>query len=184
MSTILSKIVGMSTTKPTTTGTEPSNHDTSGPDDVQWLDPREQAAWRSFVTGARRLFDRLDTDLKVHGLSHDDYGVLVALSEAPDRRLRMAELAEVSVESRSRLTHHVGRLESRGLVRREACPSDRRGAFAVLTDGGQRLMDETAVHHVRGVRRHLIDQLSDEELAVIGAAFARIDTHLLDDPPD
>ena len=178
MSTTLARISNMSAPTSPSTASPPAN---SEPDDaVGWLDPTEQTAWRAFVSGARRLFDRLDSDLKVHGLSHDDYGLLVALSEAPDQRMRMAELAEASVESRSRLTHHVGRLESRGLVRREACPSDRRGSFAILTEGGRALMDETAPHHVRGVRRHLLDQVSAEELAVIGKAFARVDAHLLD----
>ena len=102
--------------------------------DVRWLGDEEQQAWRGFIGGARRLFERLDADLKAHGLTHDDYSVLVALSEAPDRQLRMAELADQAVESRSRRTHHVSRLEQRGLVERTTCPTDRRGSFAVLTD--------------------------------------------------
>ncbi|MBX3284727.1 MAG: MarR family transcriptional regulator [Acidimicrobiales bacterium] len=144
-------------------------------DDVRWLSDDEQRAWRAFVNGTRRLLDRLERDLKAHGLSHDDYGVLVALSEADGGRLRMADLADQSVESRSRLSHHIGRMETAGLVRREQCPEDRRGFFAVLTDEGRALMDETAPHHVAGVRAHFLDQLEPAELDVIGTAFARID---------
>ena len=119
---------------------------------VRWLTDQEQRAWRAYINGTRRLLDRLERDLKVHGLSHDDYGVLVALSESEGGRLRMAELADQSVESRSRLSHHIGRMEAAGLVRREQCPNDRRGFFAVLTPEGRALMEETAPHHVAGVR--------------------------------
>ncbi len=148
-----------------------------GPD-VRWLSHEEQQAWRHFIAGSRRLLDRLERDLKAHGLSHDDYGVLVALSEADGGRLRMAELADQSVESRSRLSHHIGRLEAKGLVRRESCPDDRRGFFAVLTDSGRARMEETAPVHVAGVRAHFLDQLDGDELATIAAAFARVDEAL------
>jgi len=149
--------------------------DTTSPDPVRWLSESEQRAWRSFINGSRRLLDRLERDLKTHGISHDDYGVLVALSESEGGRLRMAELADQSVESRSRLSHHIGRMESKGLVQRESCPGDRRGFFAVLTEAGRALMQETAPHHVAGVRAHFLDQVTPEELAVIATAFARID---------
>lgn len=121
---------------------------------------------------------RLEQDLKVHGLAHDDYGLLVALSEAPDDRLRMADLADRLVESRSRLSHHIGRLEARGLVTREACPSDKRGLFAVLTQQGRSLIEETAPHHVTGVRDWFLDQVTPPELAAIASAFGRIDAVL------
>ena len=142
--------------------------------DVAWLSDHEQLAWRHFMTGSRRLMDSLERDLKTHGLSHDDYGVLVGLSEAPEGRLRMAGLAELSVESRSRLSHHIGRMEAKGLVRRESCPNDRRGSFAVITAEGRAVMEETAPHHVAGVRTHFLDQVKPEELAVIATVFARI----------
>jgi len=146
---------------------------------VRWLSADEQAAWRSFITGTRRLMDRLDQDLKAQGLNHDDYGVLVALSETEGDRMRMAELADHSVESRSRLSHHIGRLEARGLVARETCPEDRRGSFAVLTSEGRATIEAVAPHHVEGVRHHFLDRLTPEELAVIGTAMARIDASLL-----
>ena len=142
---------------------------------TEWLTTTEQQAWRAFINGSRRLMERLERDLKTHGLSHDDYGVLVVLSEREDGRLRMSELADLSVESRSRLSHHIGRMEAKGLVSRESCPTDRRGAWAVLTDKGRVLMQETAPHHVAGVRAHFLDQVQPDELCAIAAAFTRID---------
>lgn len=142
---------------------------------VPWLDEGEQLAWRNFLNGSRRLQERLDQHLKTHGLNNDDYGVLVALSKADGERLRMAELAERLVQSRSRLSHHIARLEARQLVEREACADDRRGQFAILTAEGRRVMEATAPHHVKGVREHFLDHLSRAELAVLGDVFARID---------
>ena len=135
-------------------------------DDVRWLTADEQASWRRFVAGSARLLDQLDADLKVHGLSHDDYAVLVALSEADGDRLRMSELADRVVESRSRLSHHIGRMEARGLVERTPCPEDRRGYWAGLTDAGRDAIEATAPHHVRGVRAWFLDHLDTDELAV------------------
>ena len=143
--------------------------------EVRWLDDGEQLAWRNFLNGTRRLQERLDQDLKAHGLNNEDYGVLVALSEADGQRVRMAELAAHLVQSRSRLSHHIARLEGRHLVGREACPDDRRGQFAILTAEGRRVMETTAPHHVKGVREHFLDHISAEELAVLGEVFARID---------
>ncbi|MEO6989548.1 MAG: MarR family transcriptional regulator [Aquihabitans sp.] len=147
--------------------------------ETKWLDDAEQQAWRSFVNGARRLLGQLDAELKVSGISHDDYGVLVLLSEAPDDRLRMSDLADGVVESRSRLSHHISRLEKRGLVVREACPEDGRGSWAVLTTEGRALMERVAPHHVAGVRRWFLDQISAEQLSTIGDAFSTIDRGLL-----
>ena len=127
------------------------------------------------MAGSRRLVARLERDLKAQGLTHDDYAVLVQLSEAPDERLRMSALAERSVESRSRLSHHVGRLEQRGLVERASCPDDRRGSWAVLTPAGRKLMEAVAPHHVSGVREHFLDHVSPDELQLIGEVFDRID---------
>jgi len=152
-----------------------ATEDTVSTDDVRWLSDDEQVAWRAFINGSRRLMERLERDLKTHGLSHDDYGVLVVLSERPEGRLRMSELADLSVESRSRLSHHIGRMEANGLVARESCPTDRRGSWAVLTDKGRALMEETSRHHVAGVRAYFLDQVRPEELCMIASAFGRID---------
>lgn len=141
---------------------------------VPWLTDTEQTAWRAFLTGSRRLLEALDADLKAQGLTHDDYGVLVALSESDGGRLRMAELADLSVESRSRLSHHIGRLEKRDLVARETCPDDRRGTWAVLTPDGRATIEAVAPHHVAGVREYFLDKVSPEELATIATAFSRV----------
>ncbi len=146
--------------------------------ETRWLNPDEQAAWRSFITGARRLTERLGQELKAMGLGHDDYGVLVALSESPDDRMRMAELADHSVESRSRLSHHIGRLEAKGFVERQTCPEDRRGTWAVLTPAGRTMIEAVAPHHVEGVRRHLLDHVSTEELEVLRRVFDRVNDAL------
>lgn len=142
---------------------------------VRWLDADEQRAWRSIIRGTRRLFEHIDRDLKPLGLTGEDYGLLVAISESEGGRLRMAELADVSAQSRSRLSHHVGRLEKRGLVVRASCEEDRRGQWAMLTPEGQQLLETAAPHHVAGVRQHLLDHLSPEELAMLGNVFGRLD---------
>jgi DNA-binding MarR family transcriptional regulator len=127
---------------------------------VPWLSEDEQRAWRSFVAATRLLFDQLDRELQRDaGMTHADYEILVRLSEAPTGSLRMGELAERTGSSRSRLSHAVAGLERDGWVRRESCPTDRRGAVAVLTAKGARALRDAAPGHVRGVRRHLFDQL-------------------------
>lgn len=152
-----------------------------GMDDVPWLTDEEQAAWRAFISGAHRLLARLDADLKSEGVAHDDYGVLVALSEADGDRLRMSELADKVVESRSRLSHHVARMEARGLVARTRCPEDRRGSWAELTPAGRSAIEAAAPHHVEGVRRWFLDHAEPGELDAVRALFARIDAALLDE---
>jgi DNA-binding MarR family transcriptional regulator len=142
---------------------------------VRWLTDDEQQAWRSIIRGTRHLIARLDHDLKPLGLTGEDYGVLVSLSEADGQRLRMAELAATSAQSRSRLSHHIKRLESRGLVVRESCEEDRRGQFATLTPTGRQLLELAAPHHVAGVREHLLDHLSADDLAILGEVFGRLD---------
>jgi DNA-binding MarR family transcriptional regulator len=129
---------------------------TSGP----WLSDDEQRTWRSFLGATRLLFEQLDRELQRDaGITHADYEILVRLSEAPDRSLRMGELAERTGSSRSRLSHAVAGLEGDGWVRRERCPTDGRGAVAVLTEKGAAALRDAAPGHVRGVRRHVFDQL-------------------------
>lgn len=144
-------------------------------DGTRWLDADEEAAWRSLLEGATRLFERLDHELRDGcGMSLDDYEVLVHLSEAPARRLRMNELADVLLHSRSRLTYRVDRLEAAGLVRRERCEDDRRGLFAVLTDEGADALEAAAPTHVEGVRAHLVDRLGPDRLAAVGEALGEV----------
>jgi DNA-binding MarR family transcriptional regulator len=131
----------------------------------RWLDARQQRAWRSFLTASRLLHAQLDRELQHDsGMPHTYYEILVRLSEAPGRVLRMSELADASESSRSRLSHAVTRLEEAGWVIRESCPTDRRGAFARLTDEGFTALVAAAPSHVASVRRLLIDRLTDEQL--------------------
>jgi DNA-binding MarR family transcriptional regulator len=99
-----------------------------------------------------------------------DYEILVELSEAPLRRMRMTELAERTAQSRSRLSHQVNRMENRDLVSREGCEGDKRGTFAVLTARGAATIEEVAPHHVASVREHFIDRLDPAELAALAGA--------------
>lgn len=125
-----------------------------------WLDQGEQEVWRRLLAAEARLRDRLDRDLREgHGLSLGDYDVLVHLSEAPGRCLRMSELADRLLLSRSGLTRRVDGLVREGWVARRACPDDRRGSLAELTDLGFEVLRHAAVTHVAGVRRYLVDAL-------------------------
>jgi DNA-binding MarR family transcriptional regulator len=133
---------------------------------TRWLDDDEQRTWRAFLSASRLLFDRLDRELQRDaGMPHAYYEILVRLSESPDRSARMSELADATLSSRSRMSHAVARLEAAGWVRRDECPTDRRGAIAVLTDEGFAALAAAAPGHVEGVRTHLFDQLSPEQLA-------------------
>jgi len=139
---------------------------------ARWLDSEQQATWRAFLSGTTRLFDRLDRDLRVHhGISLPEYEILVRLSEATRRRLRMAELASSLAHSRSRVTHTVSRLERLGAVVREACTTDGRGVEAVLTDTGWQLLVAAAPVHVAGVREHFVDRVDPQDFAAVGRAF-------------
>jgi len=140
-----------------------------------WLDADEQVAWRGILAGSVRLVDQLDRDLRTaHGLSLADYEILVHLSEAPDGRLRMAELAEAALLSRSRLTHRVDRLVAADLVRREPCPTDKRGWFAVLTPAGRGRLVAAAPTHVAGVREYLVDRVDRAALDAAGRALRAV----------
>lgn len=141
----------------------------------QWLDDDEMQAWRSLVVVSSRLFEQLDAELRhEHDLSLADYEILSNLSEAPCTRLRMSQLADRAMVSRSRLTHHVTRMEAEGLVAREACPTDRRGAFAVLTAAGRARVEEAAPTHVAGVRRLFVDRLPDPVVRTVADALTEV----------
>jgi DNA-binding MarR family transcriptional regulator len=144
----------------------------------RWLSPDEQLAWRATIQLSQLLMRQLDRDLNAHGLSVHDYEILVVLSEAPDQRLRMTELADATSQSRSRLSHQVSRMENRGLVRRDDCEGDKRGTFAVLTADGMAAIERVAPHHVENVRRHFIDRLSPHQLEEIKDAFGPVVDYL------
>ncbi|GAA4637520.1 MarR family transcriptional regulator [Actinoallomurus vinaceus] len=141
----------------------------------RWLDAAQQRDWRAYIEGSVRLADLLDRDLKSkHGLSTAEYEILVRLSEAPDRRLRMAELAEFASQSRSRLSHTVARLECKGLVARGTCGADKRGVNAELTDEGFALLERAARDHVATVREFFIDVIDPDDLKAVGRAFGAV----------
>ena len=144
----------------------------------RWLTPDEQQAWRATVHLSQLLMRQLDRDLNAHGLNGHDYEILVELSEAPEHRLRMTELADATSQSRSRLSHQISRMENRGLVRRDDCEGDKRGTFAVLTSEGVAAIERVAPHHVENVRRHFIDRLSPRQLEEIRDAFAPVVEYL------
>jgi len=133
----------------------------------RWLTDEEQRAWRAYIQLAQLLMRQLDRDLHPFGLSMHDYEILVELSEATRNRLRMTELADRTAQSRSRLSHQVSRMESRGLVVREGCEGDKRGTFAVLTELGSATIGRVAPHHVASVRRHFIDGLAADGLGAL-----------------
>jgi DNA-binding MarR family transcriptional regulator len=150
---------------------------------TRWLSEDEQRSWRAWLSASILLQDRLSRDMQAqHGLTMADYEILVRLSEIPDRRMRMSELAEVTLSSRSRLSHQIDRMEKAGLICRQSCEDDRRGAYAVMTDEGWRTLVAAAPDHVDSVRRHLVDQLSPEDFAALGAACRRVADHLEADP--
>jgi DNA-binding MarR family transcriptional regulator len=135
----------------------------------------ELDAWRSFLRAHAKVTRVLDAELAAEcDLPLGSYEVLLHLNEAPDRRLRMTDLADRVVLSRSGLTRLVDRLERDALIRRESCPSDARGTNAVLTDAGYERLRAAAPVHLRGVREHLLDLLTEDELAVVAAAFGRV----------
>jgi DNA-binding MarR family transcriptional regulator len=147
---------------------------------TRWLSDDEQAAWRAWVAASLLLPDRLSRDLQDEaGISLADYEILVYLSESPDRRLRMSELADRTLSSRSRLSHQVDRLTDAGFVDREPCSEDRRGYFAVLTPGGWDFLVASAPTHVASVREHLVDVLTPDEFAELGRLCAKVTERLL-----
>ena len=149
--------------------------------DTRWLDDDEQRTWRAFLTAQRLLFDRLERQLQRDaGLPHAYYEILVRLSEAPDRTLRMSQLADSSLSSRSRLSHAVARLEAAGWVRRRACAEDRRGAFAELTPEGMAKLEEAAPGHVDAVRTDLFDALDRDQQRALQEISDALVEHLSD----
>ncbi|MEV6169394.1 MarR family transcriptional regulator [Streptomyces sp. NPDC051954] len=147
---------------------------TSAPEQKQageprWLTPEEQRTWRFYVHATYLLEDHLDRQLQRDaGMPHIYYGLLVSLAESPGRRLRMTELAMTAKITRSRLSHAVARLEKNGWVRREDCPSDKRGQFAVLTEAGVEELRRTAPGHVEAVRQALFDRLTPQQQKSLG----------------
>ncbi len=146
----------------------------SGSEEPRWLSDSEQDHWRAYLRGSRYLEEALDRDLQTHGLQLTEYEILSMLSESEGGRLRMSELADLVVQSRSRLTHTAARLEKRGWVERQSCLSDRRGVELVLTDDGWERLNTMAKAHVESVRRHLLDVMAPGEFAALGVAMGKV----------
>ncbi|VEG29855.1 transcriptional repressor MprA [Actinomyces howellii] len=139
------------------------------------LDAVEMAAWRAFLTTSTAVTARLNQELMAaQGISMHEYEILVRLSEAPEHRLRMSVLAETMAHSRSRLTHTVGRLEKEGYVLRAACADDRRGVHCELTQEGLAFLRQAAPVHLEGVRRHVIDRLSRDQLLALSSILSAL----------
>jgi DNA-binding MarR family transcriptional regulator len=144
---------------------------------VTWLDQGEQRAWRAFLRLQGQLSARLNRQLQSEsGLSLADYEVLVQLSEAPEGRLRPYALQRALQWEQSRLSHHLGRMQRRGLVAREECADDGRGTLITLTDAGRSAIQAAAPGHVAAVRRLLFDALTADDVA----ALERLTTRVLD----
>ena len=138
---------------------------------------RGLAAWRSFLEAHARVSEVLARELREsEGLPLSWYDVMVQLSEADDHELRMQELADAVLLSKSGLTRLVDRMEEAGLVRRRRCPDDRRGTLAQLTEAGYERLRATAPTHLQGIQEHFVDVLTDEEAEVLERALRRIAT--------
>jgi DNA-binding MarR family transcriptional regulator len=142
---------------------------------TRWLSEEEQRTWRLFLQACESVFAATDAQLmRDSGLPHGYYEILVHLSEAPNRALRMTQLARASTYSKSRLSHAVARLEERGWVQRRDCATDRRGQIAQLTDEGFAVLAAAAPGHVDQVRRSLMDVLTPEQMGHLGEISAAI----------
>lgn len=151
-------------------------------EEVRWLTEREEHAWRSLQFMQMRVEGELARQLMDSaGLSYPDYVVLVALTDQPDGRMRLFALAEVLGWEKSRVSHQIRRMAERGLVRKEKCPSDLRGAFGVVTEAGRKQIEAAAPGHVAAVRRLVIDRLTPSELDAVGRAADIVLNGLVDE---
>ena len=163
-------------------GEEESYHEPMT-DEVRWLDAKQQGAWQHVINLISTLPFALHRDLQNDaGLSLQDYDVMARITDMPGKRARISELGRALHWEKSRLSHHLTRMQKRGLVRREECPDDARGALVSLTDDGWAAVEAAAPGHVRLVRELVFDQLSKAEVASLSSILAkvltRLDTHL------
>ncbi|SNR41954.1 DNA-binding transcriptional regulator, MarR family [Haloechinothrix alba] len=149
--------------------------------DPRWLTEHEQRAWRGYLDMHARLTARLHRDLQADsGLSLSDFDVLVQLTDRDDERARVLELAQALQWEKSRLSHHLARMERRGLVERQECPDDARGAFIALTAQGRRTIEQAAPQHVNTVRDLVFDQLTAEQVDTLLAISTQVQARLDD----
>jgi DNA-binding MarR family transcriptional regulator len=138
----------------------------------------ELATWRALIDITNELRRILGTDLQETGLSPGDYQVLLALSEAERRRLRSSDLAAIIDWERSRLSHHLGRMEQRGLIRRHPCALDSRGAEVALTEDGVRMFRGATAPHMRSIKRHFADALTPQQFEALSGVLQALREHL------
>lgn len=142
--------------------------------EITWLTADQQQVWRSWLAASAAINEHLNEELRPYGLDLGEYEILVRLSEAPGRQLRMSELAMSVRQSRSRLTHAVSRLEKKGIVTRTNCPLDGRGVIAHLTDSGFEHLDAAAHAHVRSVREAFVDVVDPDDFEALGRAMTAV----------
>lgn len=150
---------------------------------MRWLTPEEQRAWRGFVRLHERLGGRLGRMLQSESrVSPADFAVLVNLTDSPEGRQRYQDLARALEWEKSRMSHHIARMAARGMVVREECPEDGRGAFVVITDAGRAAIDAAAPRHVEAVRELFMDHVTPAELRVLTEISERVIRELDENP--
>ena len=143
---------------------------------THWLTDEQQTSWRTFMFAQRRLNAALARQLLTDSdLSIPDFEVLVLLTDVPDGKLRITDMAQALDWERSRLSHHLKRMGQRGLIGRADCDDDGRGSYAVVTDEGRRVIEAAAPGHVNAVRHMVVDALGASELATLAKLAAKID---------
>lgn len=164
---------------PVTRTEHPGDLREQGSAEPRWLGDTEQLAWRNLIEGIELLLFMLDKELRAaHHLALSEYELLVRLSEQPEYTMRMAHLADEVAVSRSRLTHIVSRMETRGLLRRDPIAEDGRGVNCCMTEAGAEMLRATAPVHVAGVRAHLIDLLNEREIETMKDIFLKVNAHM------
>ncbi len=156
---------------------DPQEH---GPATPERLTEQELSVWRSLLDTTTELRRLLSAQLQEVELSPGDYSVLLALTESSERTLRSSELADAIDWERSRLSHHLGRMERRGLLRRDECPGDNRGALIVLTDDGAGALRRASGPHLRAVKHYFADALNTDQVENLGDVLGTIRAHLDD----
>jgi DNA-binding MarR family transcriptional regulator len=150
---------------------------------VRWLTPEEQRAWRGFVRLHERLGGRLGRLLQSESkVSPADFAVLVHLTDSPEGRQRYQDLARALEWEKSRMSHHIARMAGRGMVVREECPEDGRGAFVVITDAGREAIEAAAPRHVEAVRELFLDHVTPAELRALTEISERVIRRMDENP--
>jgi DNA-binding MarR family transcriptional regulator len=149
---------------------------------TKWLDDDEMRAWHAFLAAGALVDRRLDQQLKESaGISHLQYEILVRLSAKCDHEMRMSELADALLNSKSGLTYQISQLEKAGLVRRRSCTTDDRAVYAVLTEAGEELLARAAPGHVALVRELLVDVLTPAQLQAVAEGLGEVSRRILGD---